>query len=72
MCQAAVAEILAKFTGNKTLKLGSVTTSEPGLYVESLGEPVTGEGYRCDFLIGVNKSAWVTGASRRRGGAVGG
>ena len=34
--------VLVTPLGDRTFKLGSSTTSEPGRYVKSLGEPVTG------------------------------
>ncbi|HIF95836.1 MAG TPA: hypothetical protein EYQ54_02210 [Myxococcales bacterium] len=34
---------LAEFIGDRTYKLPSGTTSEPGRYVKSLGDPVTGQ-----------------------------
>jgi hypothetical protein len=57
--------------GDRTYKLGSGTTSEPGRYVKSLGDPVTGlsatskKRNTYEVLVGKNDAEHVKGELRR-------
>ncbi len=44
-------EVHIGHTGYRTNKLSSGTTSEPGRYVKSLGEPVTGPGLSVGVML---------------------
>jgi hypothetical protein len=53
MCAFELLEERCGVSGDRTYKLHSGITSEPGRYVKSLGEPVTGNyGIRCPLTCG--------------------